>query len=259
MIHRPYDEAAIYGSFADMKSWKLIAEEAHKQAVSACPAGVEYEFDRRVWTALKPYQLEYFFGKCAYCESKITAGFWGDVEHFRPKKKVEEEPSHPGYYWTAYSPHNLMPSCQRCNQGKGKKSHFPVAPGTRAYEEGGLAREIPLLLNPYFDKPSDHLAYDFDSVTGRPTGYVRGITEKGRTSVTVYGLNRTELVDERLAAQKDAVAAFELAKLRQEAYISGVNDRRAAYAGARIGAILAWIDWQRLSLERDQAALSGSL
>ena len=45
-------------------------------------------------------------GKCAFCESRITHIAYGDVEHFRPKAGVRQEPGdklqRPGYYWLAY-------------------------------------------------------------------------------------------------------------------------------------------------------------
>ena len=89
----------------------------------------------------------YFYGKCAYCESRIAENQPGDIEHFRPKNAVKDinnqnveinrghgnEP-HPGYYWLAYSWQNLLPACRDCNsitraktkQRVGKGNRFPV-------------------------------------------------------------------------------------------------------------------------------------
>ena len=39
-----------------------------------------------------------FHGKCAYCETFYSASAPVDVEHYRPKGAVSEDPSHPGYY-----------------------------------------------------------------------------------------------------------------------------------------------------------------
>ena len=44
-----------------------------------------------------------FHNKCAYCESHGLAGFPWDVEHYRPKGRVAEDTTHPGYYWLAYT------------------------------------------------------------------------------------------------------------------------------------------------------------
>lgn len=47
------------------------------------------------------------YGKCAYCESRITAIYSGDIEHFRPKGN---------YYWLAADWENLLFACPFCNQ-----------------------------------------------------------------------------------------------------------------------------------------------
>ncbi|WP_108809012.1 hypothetical protein [Aquimarina spinulae] len=58
-----------------------------------------------------------FHDKCAYCESKITAIYNGDIEHFRPKGKIQEaSPSKPGYFWLASEWENLLFACPFCNQ-----------------------------------------------------------------------------------------------------------------------------------------------
>ncbi len=61
--------------------------------------------------------LKMFNGKCAYCESKITAIYNGDIEHFRPKGKIQNaNPSRPGYFWLASEWENLLFACPFCNQ-----------------------------------------------------------------------------------------------------------------------------------------------
>src|SRR5579872_571430 len=60
--------------------------------------------------------------KCAYCERICKA----DIEHYRPKKAVDEEAQHPGYYWLCYEWSNLLPSCITCNREGSKHNHFPV-------------------------------------------------------------------------------------------------------------------------------------
>ncbi len=39
--------------------------------------------------------------KCAYCESQSNTSAVLQVEHYRPKKAVEEDDIHKGYYWLA--------------------------------------------------------------------------------------------------------------------------------------------------------------
>src|SRR5262249_45973388 len=106
-------------------------------------------FNEGLWKELKWHLFELFHGKCAYCEHKPQAGYPGDVEHYRPKGKVDEDPNHPGYYWLAYDPRNLLPSCSRCNQPPtAKRTRFPVE-GAHSRDSRNLAAEKPLLLNPY--------------------------------------------------------------------------------------------------------------
>ncbi len=68
--------------------------------------------------------------KCAFCESKVSAIAYGDVEHFRPKagyqQSHDDDLQRPGYYWLAYEWSNLFFSCSICNQ-QGKRNVFPLA------------------------------------------------------------------------------------------------------------------------------------
>lgn len=142
-----------------------------------------------------------FHGKCAYCESDYGSQAPVDIEHFRPKGGVEDDPDHWGYWWLAADWDNLLPSCIDCNRRRyqvlpspdtpslaalrdagrpqwqtGKENAFPVHPGTRAYglwdeahpvptarltEE--LGRERPFLLDPCRDDPAEHLAFLVDA------------------------------------------------------------------------------------------------
>ena len=245
MIHRPYDERAIYASFKGYAGWKAKAAQALLEAHETIQAGGKPIFDRAIYSRLKELQLEWFCQKCAYCESNITASSWGDVEHYRPKRGVTGEDGHPGYYWLAYEPSNLMPSCQRCNQSGGKKNHFPVQPGTRAFREDQIAAEQALLLNPYLDKPSEHLDYTFDATEGKPNGFVEALSEKGRVSIEIYGLNRHPLRDERKGAQRDAITSYQMAKLQKELdeFFETLAAARQSYFAARVAAIVKYIAW----------------
>ena len=170
---------------------------------------------------------EHFHGKCAYCESEFESVAWGDVEHYRPKRKVTGE-VHPGYYWLAYEPSNLMPSCQRCNQGDAKVNKFPIAAGgKRALTEAdNLGAEAPLLLNPYDSShcgwTANHLKYVFerDGWELLATGRVEGLTPEGKESVDIYKLNRPPLVKRRrknqIAAIKALRATYDTTTFEQE-------------------------------------------
>jgi uncharacterized protein (TIGR02646 family) len=257
MIARPFDEVAIYGNWNGYANWKAKATAAKLKA-AARATGQDYEFDSTIWRDLKEHLLAFFFGKCAYCEVKITAGFWGDVEHYRPKKKVTEDPAHPGYYWLAYDVRNLMPSCQRCNQGSGKANHFPIA-GTRMSTENDADQENPLLLNPYIHDPAKHLEFFFGP-EGQPTGIIRPRTESGRVSIEVYRLQRPELTDERREAQENAVLAMKthIQEKTVGDYIASLIQGRRPYSAAALAAALAW--WREYKRRTDAeiaAAIDG--
>ena len=106
--------------------------------------------------------------KCAYCESKITHVYHGDIEHILPKNKNARPDL--CFEWD-----NLTLACAKCNQS-GKGDYYNVA--------------LPLI-NPYTDYPEKHFqalgAFIFNTV-----GDERAIiTEK------TLGLNRTPLVERR--------------------------------------------------------------
>lgn len=133
-------------------------------------------------------------GKCCYCESTHSATSAGRIDHFRPKGAVRQDKtsarSYPGYYWLAYEWHNLVLACEKCNRHK--SDYFPIEePGQRARNHlDQIECEAPLLLNPYADpNPSRHLAFEGSAC--------RPLTEQGRVTVTVLGLNRPELQEKR--------------------------------------------------------------
>ncbi|QFS84377.1 hypothetical protein FIU97_16600 [Roseivivax sp. THAF40] len=131
--------------------------------------------------------LEHLFhGKCAYCETFYSAQAPVDVEHYRPKGAVADDPEHPGYWWIAMDWDNLLPSCIDCNRRRkqqapdpsaslaelvagamtdaksGKKDVFPVG-GTRAARDtDALEREEAFLLDPCRDDPMEHIAFHLD-------------------------------------------------------------------------------------------------
>lgn len=153
-----------------------------------------------------------FGGKCAYCESYYADTQPVDVEHWRPKARVDveswEQPDFPGYPWLASEWSNLLPSCIDCNRRRehriehspsgerhmtGKGSRFPVEHGTaRATGPEELSRELPLLIDPCRDDPTQHLGCsDIDP------SIIVDLTTRGEVSIEVFGLNRAALVTSR--------------------------------------------------------------
>jgi hypothetical protein len=177
-----------------------------------------------------------FHGKCAYCESIYASTAPVDIEHYRPKGGVEDDPTHPGYWWAAMRWSNLLPSCIDCNrrryqpspprsasleelqlaelergremQQSGKSTAFPIEGPyvSDEAEDDALAEEEPLLLDPTRTDPTDHLKYHIDRrnliglVLPERVDDGNGGAEpslQGATSIQIYGLNRLGLVYER--------------------------------------------------------------
>ncbi len=168
---------------------------------------------------VKKALMEIYHHKCAYCESDPTAGATLQVEHYRPKTKLKEEASHPGYYWLGHEWTNLLLACPNCNGSGAKSNHFPIeSEGVRVFDHTSGYRadspafmaEIPLLLNPESDRPEEHFVFLSD-------GKIRGITERGEKTSDICKLDREHLV----LARKKVVDDF-LNKIRE--YLDDCNN-----------------------------------
>jgi hypothetical protein len=145
----------------------------------------------------------FYHSKCAYCELLCKA----EIEHYRPKKGVKEQPGY-GYYWLCYEWTNLLPSCRYCNTEGGKGTQFPVMgkrpPGpplnaAKKFDaslnatDARLTAEKPYLLNPEIDEPRDFLAFELNAwgegidITGTDD------LERGSKSIAICNLNREYL------------------------------------------------------------------
>ena len=111
-----------------------------------------------------------FHHKCAFCEARMEHVQHPHVEHYRPKGHREFE----GFM---FDWDNWLFSCGRCNETKWK--HFPDCGGT------------PCLLNPTSDRPEDHLEFHRQEI--------EGLTDRGRETIRLLGLDRSPLSRERAA------------------------------------------------------------
>jgi uncharacterized protein (TIGR02646 family) len=145
--------------------------------------------------------------KCSYCESTVEQVASLQVEHYRPKNAVTDDPAHPGYYWLALEWSNLVLSCPACNGQGAKGNRFPIA-GDRVmvqnpFDPNGnllaqtlranlapLLDEHPVLLHPEIDNPGAHLNFT-------AFGLLEGTTGRGRESICICQLNRDSLIDAR--------------------------------------------------------------
>ncbi len=114
---------------------------------------------------IKSSILEETFEKCAYCESKVTHTYPGDIEHIFPKRKRPD-------LFVTWS--NLTLGCRVCNTKKGDY-----------YDEAEP------LINPYIDDPEEFLSFH-GALVLHSLGSL-----KGEITLLRLGLSRTALVERR--------------------------------------------------------------
>ena len=156
--------------------------------------------NRRLWSKFKKLLYELHHGKCCYCERKLSRG-QAQVEHFRPKAKVDEDKHHPGYWWLAYSWRNLLLACGDCNTKKGAK--FPLETGSKRLnpEDCDLEKEEPILINPLEEDPEEFIEYD---LCAKLMVKALGKCERGEKTVTkLTGINDTHMMQERARKLQD--------------------------------------------------------
>ena len=98
----------------------LLRERGATLTVELCTrvdAGEQPSFDRAVYGSdeVKRALSAAQYDKCCFCESKLGHAQFGDVEHFRPKARAQQDAAAAptsGYYWLAYVWDNLYLSCE---------------------------------------------------------------------------------------------------------------------------------------------------
>lgn len=167
-----------------------------------------------------------FDGKCAYCETRFGANSDGAVEHYRPKGRIVAE-DHPGYWWLASQWHNLLLSCQHCNERRGQiivTIGMTMEEAARLYRETinkpvhgkgsqfpirGLRRrprkEDALLIDPTSRDPKRHLHFPPDPGISLavPRETPTGPDAYGLATINIGALNRYRLVRERTGVLMD--------------------------------------------------------
>lgn len=134
--------------------------------------------------------------KCAYCEMQIGKGSL-PVEHFRPKAKAirHDGSADGGYWWLAWTWHNLLFSCATCNGSNHKGNHFGLEPGCQALSIDAQppGSEVSSLLDPTREDPVDHIQFVHVHRHWRPLA--RGGSSRGRYTIKTLGLDRPPLLD----------------------------------------------------------------
>ncbi|MFA8299371.1 MAG: HNH endonuclease [Hyphomicrobiales bacterium] len=177
--------------------------------------GYYYSHDQ-VKEKLKAYSINQDFfseangdqAKCYYCESFTEACAALQVEHYRPKSKVDGVSEHHGYYWLGCEWTNLLLACPKCNQQNAKGNKFPVGTmrvfdhnpivdnryvRTQCYvNRSPLIEERPLLFHPEVDgeEIARNLSFDIN-------GQIYGHSDRANATITICRLNRRNLIISR--------------------------------------------------------------
>ncbi|PST20745.1 HNH endonuclease [Mesorhizobium plurifarium] len=201
----------------------VSTERSEAVAHYAATTSASYEFSKYKEFDVKFSLDKLFDNKCAYCEHQLGDGM--EVEHFRPKGRVDGEPTHRGYWWLALQWENLLPSCAGCNQrrcqhlvtvttteaeyaalqGKkprktaGKGNHFPIS-GVRAFAPtDSLPDEDHDILDPTVDDPGQYLTWSTSTTfsIALPLTTDPAFAKRALATINVFALNRTKLVQLR--------------------------------------------------------------
>lgn len=157
-----------------------------------------------------------FNDKCAYCESLIWLPYqklpghgvyaWATHGHFRPvhsARGFDKEFASDHYWWLTYEWNNLYYCCRNCNQYK--STWFPVegdrAPINTPYSLL-VKTENALLIDPCAENPEAHFYYSED-------GVIHPATDRGKVTIEILKLNRSELVNQRKAAAQEMKREFD--------------------------------------------------
>lgn len=221
-------------------SWKIRARKVCTQLVDSTDGD---ERDRamaeagRLWAEVKPVLADVSSHKCWYCETKQSRAE-NDVDHFRPKGRVQGCSGHPGYYWLAADLANFRLSCQYCNRPGstrtrdpegGKADHFPLSDeAARCYlPSDDLCAEGVVLLDPTVVDDVPLLWVDeFGRAVPNPSQAPDGslAAERVEKSVEILNLDEVRLVEERQALLQRVRTCVRTA---EAAWSSGGDDRVA--------------------------------
>jgi hypothetical protein len=191
-----------------------------KRFTHTCRKAGKFVDQGSIWSEIKLVFMEQQHDKCCYCERKLESKEFGkiehDVEHFRPKSRVQDwftldvladfadwpatlrrsGASSKGYYKLAFDPRNYATACKTCNSAL-KRDYFPIG-GTRRVagaSPSALKTEKPFLIFPLsdWDEAPDSLIR-FEGITAVPIYTAnRDLFRHWRARITIrfFRLNRS--------------------------------------------------------------------
>lgn len=134
------------------------------------------------------------FNKCCFSEAKFV-GDYSDVEHFRPKGRIDDYITnvgmYPGYYWCAYDWNNLFLSKTRPNSSQ-KRNYFPLFnEANRNRSHNDTFTEEPKLIDPGKEDPREYINFHLDEP--------RSIDDigRGQFNIDFFDLRHSEFEEAR--------------------------------------------------------------
>lgn len=162
----------------------------------------------QTWTQLKPAFEKLSHQKCWFTEAYATVSDF-QIEHFRPKKKIDlikskdtyaekrTVPDTSGYWWLSYELENFRLAGGKPNQLKG--NYFPLETNSSIARpiDNSWRKEAPILLDPCVESDVNLLTYNgVEPIETNPDStsldHIRA-----RVSIKVYGLKHDKLKNAR--------------------------------------------------------------
>ncbi len=235
---------------------KLIESRRLALILDSITTQSKHKFDSKVYRDATLESLEVLYhSKCAYCETNTSAGAAMQVDHYRPKKKVNDDLIHNGYYWLAYEWSNLILCCSKCNRKKGYSFPTSAAKITEpsldadgfpeieycVADSAKLRAEEALILHPELDDVETHFVFG-------PNGDILGLSSQAEKTIEICDLNRKELVFKRLGILKRYVN--DLQEILQEFSEGTINSDQCRESAKRVFRRLAALQDPRREYSR---------
>lgn len=181
------------------------------------------------WKKVKKALAETFNHKCWYTEAP-QQGTDVDVDHFRPKKRVQETLKetvpHEGYWWLAFDIENYRYSCIVANRRRtdvesgvtgGKADYFPLLEeNDRAWKPSDcLASEQPVLLDPLKVTDTQLIVFKEDG-EAMPRYDEKSHARKflrADKSIDLYNINHSDFVRRRIELRDEIDRLVKAARL----------------------------------------------
>jgi len=201
------------------KSWKAESQKKLK-AMVACPTIDDKKAFLNTaanwtWTEHKPAFEKMSHKKCWFSEAYATVSDF-QIEHFRPKKKIDLVRSKDdyqekrtvadtnGYWWLSYELENFRLAGGKPNQIKG--NYFPLETNSLVARQldNSWRREVSILLDPCVQ--SDTALITYDGVEPKEANPNPASLEhiRARVSIKVYGLKIDKLKNARARVHEEA-------------------------------------------------------